>query len=599
MMRSLLAACAGLVLAVPSAALPSGPGEVTAVSVLPGAGRALVIIDVRGSVRVQDFTLANPPRLVLDVEGATLRAPALVYDGVNRGGILNVRYAQFRPDVVRIVIELDALKSYELEYADEAIRLSFGTDHRFTAWSSSVSGPVPAPSRGGAAGGAFETAVPAGAPLPPVPQAQQPVVTASYDGASLAEVVAAFSEMSGRTIMLGAGARDQTVTAEIKNQPWDVAFRAIVDALGLAAEEDTFGIIRVDSRAALAARDSLEALQTRVYRLNYAKATSVTSVLNGVKSTRGQVVADTGTNSVIVTDLERIHQNVSSLLGSLDIETPQVSIQAKIITVRRSDLKQLGLTYDFGDDTRGTFYNTVVARPNPAAGLDTDGDGINDVFQPYDPDQVPNVVGLGGDAVAAVGNAGRPIAGAALDIVFTTAIDRFNLTTFLRTLQEVSLADEQAEPLVSTADNTRATILVGEETPVRRLDPGAQLAAAASIELIPTGIRLEVTPHVTANRKVLLEVFAEKSAAVEVGTDLGFRFDKQNARSQILVNDGQTAVIGGLTQTQVTVSKSGIPYLMNVPILGALFSVTSRREARSDLLILVTPRIIDNPEAGR
>jgi hypothetical protein len=102
MRRSLILALAGLVLVAPRAG-GAGPGEVNAVSVLPGAGRAHVVIDVRGSVSVQDFTLQNPARLVIDVLGAKLNAQELVYDGQNRGGILNIRYAQFRPDVVRIV----------------------------------------------------------------------------------------------------------------------------------------------------------------------------------------------------------------------------------------------------------------------------------------------------------------------------------------------------------------------------------------------------------------------------------------------------------------------------------------------------------------
>jgi hypothetical protein len=125
MKRSLMLALAGLVLVAPCAlagpgevSASAGPGEVTAVSVLPGPGRVHVVIDVSGSVSVQDFTLDNPDRLVIDVLGARLNAPGVVYDGMNRGGIVNIRYAQFRPDVVRIVLELESLKNYELEYAD-------------------------------------------------------------------------------------------------------------------------------------------------------------------------------------------------------------------------------------------------------------------------------------------------------------------------------------------------------------------------------------------------------------------------------------------------------------------------------------------------
>ena len=120
MKRALFIACAGLILgaaaaprlaAVPSLPPPhAGPGDVTAVSVLPSPGRAEVMIDVQGSVRVSDFVLHDPARLVLDLVGAHLVAPTMQYDGIARAGIRDIRYSQFRPDVVRVVVELDAAR---------------------------------------------------------------------------------------------------------------------------------------------------------------------------------------------------------------------------------------------------------------------------------------------------------------------------------------------------------------------------------------------------------------------------------------------------------------------------------------------------------
>jgi len=103
-------------------------GEVKAVSVLPAAGSVEVVIDLQGTVDVQDFTLANPNRLVIDLQVARLAAPATLYDGQNRGGIRNIRYAQFRPGVVRIVIDLDVLKDYQIEKADGQVRVKIGTE---------------------------------------------------------------------------------------------------------------------------------------------------------------------------------------------------------------------------------------------------------------------------------------------------------------------------------------------------------------------------------------------------------------------------------------------------------------------------------------
>jgi type IV pilus assembly protein PilQ len=103
-----------------------------------------------------------------------------------------------------------------------------------------------------------------------------------------------------------------------------------------------------------------------------------------------------------------------------------------------------------------------------------------------------------------------------------------------------------------------------------------------------------VTPHVTANRQVLMKLRAENSSVAAAPGDIGFTFQTQEAENHLLVNDGETAVIGGLTVTQVTVTKSGIPFLVDLPILGRIFGFTSRRETRRDLLILVTPHIVDD-----
>ena len=110
-----------------------------------------------------------------------------------------------------------------------------------------------------------------------------------------------------------------------------------------------------------------------------------------------------------------------------------------------------------------------------------------------------------------------------------------------------------------------------------------------------TGIRLTVTPHVTNNRQVLMQLHTERSAVQPLAAaDLGFVFSKQKADNQLLVNDGETAVIGGLTVTQVTKSRSGIPLLGSLPIVGKLFTIDSDTENRRDLIILVTPRITDD-----
>jgi type IV pilus assembly protein PilQ len=431
----------------------------------------------------------------VDVTGATLGTTSAIYDGVNRAGILNVRYGQYRADVVRIVVELEALRDYTIEQAEGTIRVAFGTDRTFAAWSSLEPRALAAAATGGTMASPY-----AAAPKVPslnAPQSQQPRITVTYDSASIADVMAGLAAFSGRSIIIGKDV-EGVVTAEIRNQPWDVAFQAILSSQGLSAVEEASGIIRVDNPEVLAKRDSLEVLTTKLVRVNYQRAGGMVEPLKSVLSARGKVVADTATNTLIITDVEsRIVQD-SVFVSRLDIRTPQVSIHAKLIFVDRTDIENLGVRYDLGSSTQ--FFNELVQRPDPATaeGQDIDGDGTIDftTFEPYDP--ATTIVDVGGNALSGIANAGAIIPGSALELIFSTAIGGYNLTTFVEALQSISLADLQAEPVITTADNTAAKIQVGERVPLRVVDQGAitggDQAPRTTTTFEDVGIILEVTP---------------------------------------------------------------------------------------------------------
>ena len=607
-------------------------GEVKAVSVLPAAGSVEVVIDLRGAVDIQDFTLTNPARLVVDLQGARLVAPAVLYDGANRGGIKNIRYAQFRPGVVRVVIDLDALKDYQIERRDGQVRVKIGSERTaFEAWSSRdvaavnpglpsgvSTDPVRKPGATARGGQAARVVTPAqsgdgltidayiAAHANESAQSQAARITVTWDNADLREVVAGFAAFSGRTIIVSKDVKGQ-VSAEIKNQPWDLAFNAVLESQGLAANVLDGGIIQVIDKRDLARADSTVPVETRLVRVNYAKAGALVPSVASILTKRGAVVADSTSNALVITEISSRITRVEEFVKGLDIRTPQVSIQAKIIFVDRTDVEELGVKYDLGSQTQ--FFNKLVQRPDPrtAKAVDTNGDGIDDAFVPQS-NFAPNdiIVDLGGNSLAAIGNAEQEVVNPALNLIFSTAIGNFDLTTFLQALQRVELADVQAEPTITTLDNRVAEILVGDRVPIRVIDVGtgtvAGVAPRATIRFEQTGINLKVTPHVTANRQVLMEVHAERSNVKPASVDIGFTFQTQQADNQILVNDGETAVIGGLTVTEVTVTKSGIPFLVDLPILGKLFGFSSEQESRRDLLILITPHIIDDlvtPSTGK
>ena len=606
-------------------------GEVKAVSVLPAARSVEVVIDLQGAVEVQDFTLASPARLVIDLQGARLVAPAVLYDGQNRGGVKNIRYAQFRPGVVRVVIDLDVLKDYQIERRAGQVRVKIGTERTaFAAWSSQSPGVAPGVSEsrlastnpgrkpGVRAGEAAQVATPAAsgpelsidaylaAHARESEQSQAPRITVTWDNSDIREVVAGFAAFSGRTIVLSKDIKGN-VSAEIKNQPWDLAFAAVLESQALAAATLEGGIIQVIDKKDLARADSTVPVETRLVRINYARASAMVTSVQSILTQRGKVVADSTSNALVITEISSRISRVEDFVKGLDIRTPQVSIQAKIIFVDRTDVENLGLKYDLGSQTQ--FFNKLIQRPDPrtAKAVDTNGDGVPDAFVPqsnFTPDQV--IVDLGGNSLSAIANADQEIVNPALNLIFSTAIGSFNLSTFLQALQRVDLADLQAEPTITTLDNRPAEILVGDRVPIRVIDAGAAGVAGqparATVRFEQTGINLKVTPHVTANRQVLMEVHAENSAVKPSSVDIGFTFQTQQADNQILVSDGETAVIGGLTVTSVTVTKTGIPFLVDLPLLGKLFGFSQEQEERRDLLILITPHIIDDlvsPSTGK
>jgi type IV pilus assembly protein PilQ len=161
----------------------------------------------------------------------------------------------------------------------------------------------------------------------------------------------------------------------------------------------------------------------------------------------------------------------------------------------------------------------------------------------------------------------------------------------------------QAEPSVVTLNNRLANLTAGTEVPVRVIEASSGGAGSgsfprATVQFRKTGVILQVTPQITANRQIIMRVHAENSSVQFQSSDVGAVFPTQSVDNEVLVADGETAVMGGLTQTSVSVTKSGIPVLMDLPFLGKLFGVTTRNEVRRDLLVLITPHIVDEGETA-
>ncbi|MEX2181302.1 MAG: AMIN domain-containing protein [Gemmatimonadaceae bacterium] len=584
---------------------------VTAVSVVPGAGRADVVLTFEGTIDVSTFTLEAPHRIVVDLQGATMRLREPRYDRVARAGIRNVRLGQFAPDVVRLVLDVDTPREYEVTRGEGEIRVSVRGSDDFAPWSTGAAAVRATPVAAAPSEPTFE-------PIRVVRQQvpTQPRISVSFPGRNIHEVIATFADFSGRTFVTGSSVTG-TVHADIVNQPWDVALSKILQQSGLQATEDSTGIITIDSYANLSRRVAAEPLVTQLVVINYAKASALAGTIRqliaacssgsaGAEAVvvdaaaapveggapaagagpapttttcgRGVVTFEEKTNTLLITETVSRLPEIVSYVRDLDVRTPQVAIKAKIIAVDRTATEELGLSYEIGSPTN--YSNTLIPRGTPGE------------FQ----------IDLGGDAFIGVANANRTFGSTgALSLIYNTVIGGNNLAAFLDALSSEQLSDVQAEPSTTTIDNRKASLFAGTEIAFLLTPPavpGQIQAIAPVIQRQKIGITLEVTPHVTANRQVSMEISASQQSLLGI-TVAGPEISERTARNEVLVGDGETAVIAGLTQTQVTRVKRGVPILMRLPIIGRLFSETSVIERKQDLLILVTPHIVDEGEVVR
>jgi type IV pilus assembly protein PilQ len=571
---------------------PSADGSVAALRLEGREGRTELTVEIAGGqVHWTDFSLDGPPRVVVDIENATLDLPVSRYEGLDRGGVRGVRTSQHAPDVVRVVLDLDRATAYRVEQVGEGLRITLQSGATaFAPWSSGGNGR---------SAGQSAQAQPRPRTQPQAPRpAQQPQarrITVSFENTEMRDVLATFAEFSGRSIIAGIDVSGIVVDGvTFTNQPWDVALRTLLQAYGLAAEELSGGIIRVDQVERLAARAAAEPLITQAIRVNYVPAGDLANTFESMMTERGNIVADTSTNTLIVTDVDRVVSAIQSLVQTLDVPVPQVAIEAKIIFVDRTQLEALGIRYDL-KDFGGNSFGGLVESPlyDPVTGLPTGESTPDDRFV------------LGGPSIGAVGNADAEVEDATLDVAVSLLLaNRFSLIALVSALQTTDIADVQAMPQITMLDNTTSRIFVGEEITFLTASSagggagGGGGAVPGGVTLQPVqveaGIELEVTPHITADGRVRLALRAENSNPRTTEANL-LNVARQQAETAVLAQDGETIVIGGLTVTRVEETRSGIPFLMDLPLLGGLFRVTRRSESKQDLLILVTPHIVRQP----
>ncbi len=402
------------------------------------------------------------------------------------------------------------------------------------------------------------------------------------EGADLRTVLRAISEFSGRNIIVGQNVK-ATVRIALKNVAWQDALKAVLRANGLDYVEDG-AVIRVDEAGKLNAekveRETANArtlelvpLETRIVKLNYANAAEMQLPLQPAMSKRGSVQVEKRTNSLIVTDLPSNLDAVVKMAADLDSATPQIEITAKLVDVDAGMTNSLGIEWYTAPKTPKFFTLPAGQTSLPGGGTLHNSNGT-----------------LQGGVDQKTG-----ISNGANTVTFGVFKNWASIEGQLQSLAEQHKANIISNPRITTVDNREAKIVVGQKIPLIVQD----VAGNPVSQLQTIGIQLRVTPHLTADKKIIMDLHPEVSDLASGSTvQGGIIINTSEADTRVMVEDGQTAVIGGLIRTNTNTQRSGVPGLKDIPLLSYLFSSTTNVKQNRELIIFVTPRILTSLAAN-
>jgi len=400
-----------------------------------------------------------------------------------------------------------------------------------------------------------------------------------FQGANVASVLRLIADTAGINMVFGKDV-DGQVTMQLKDIPWDQALNIVLKTNGLGIKKEggvyriaKLSVLQEEEEARMAVKRSQEKaedLERTILYINYANAGEIKGVLEQLLSPRGKIDVDDRTNTIIVKDIHAVIVETHEVVKKLDLATPQVSIEARIVEARTNFAKELGIQW-------GGRYNAGPATGNPT--------GLN----------FPHTVGLVGSTDPtgandfAVNLPTTSDATGAIGLTLGSLTNALFLDLRLSALEEAGEAKVIASPRITTLDNQEAIIKQGDEIPYSTTSQDG-----TKIEFKEALLQLKVTPHITSNRKIILNIVASKDTPNferEVQGQPGI--SKQEASTQVLLANDETTVIGGIYSITEDRKRNGIPGLSRIPWLGVLFRNHSDTTNRNELLIFITPRIVD------
>jgi type IV pilus assembly protein PilQ len=395
-------------------------------------------------------------------------------------------------------------------------------------------------------------------------------ISMDFQNADIRTVLRSFSVYSDKNIIAGPEVKGP-VTVHLEDVPWRKSLEIVLKANGYAAMEDA-GVIRVGPwdqflnedikiNEAERKREDLIPLTTRIVDVSFAQAEEMVVPLEGILSRRGVIEVDDRTNSVIVSDIPIRVDEIAALVRKLDNQTPQVEITAKLVDLDARVTRELGIKWSADNVTIPGVQGELNAAVDVTGQMEATSTTQTMVSQPKAELEIGKIFGPNGSFEATI-----------------NALERENKATII------------SNPTITTLNNREATIIVGKKIPLIVSDE----AGNPITQLTTVGIQMRVTPHVNSETgEITMDLHPEVSDLSSQATvQGGIIIVTAEADTRVMVRNGETAVIGGLIRDNDSIYESGIPVLRSLPLVGRFFGSKSKVSEKRELLIFVTPRIV-------
>ena len=425
-------------------------------------------------------------------------------------------------------------------------------------------------------------------------------LTLNFQDIEVRAVLQLLADTSGQNIVVSDTVRGR-VTLRLQNVPWDQALDIVLRTKGLGMRQKNNVIlvapqaeIAAHEKAELAARQDIQELaplRTEFLQVNYAKASDIAQLMKSANSSllspRGNVSIDERTNTLLVQDTAEQIEQIRTLVATLDIPIRQVLIEARIVIMADDFSRDLGVRMGFNrvsDDIKDLFAISGSAQASDSI-MGSALDNLGSSGQPF-PVQIPFGNFDRYNVNMPVSNPAGRLALSVLDF------DDFLIDLELSAAQAEGKGEIVSSPRVITSNQREAVIEQGVEVPYQE----SSSSGATTTQFKKAVLSLKVTPQITPDDRVILDLEVNKDSVGQLVPSAtgGFvpSIDTRSISTQVLVNDGQTVVLGGIMETEQRNSEKKVPFLGDVPGLGALFRTRSKSDSRAELLIFVTPKIL-------